>query len=134
MNLRRKQRSRQSGFTLVELMVVVTVIALIGGIVVVNVIDRLQKAQINVTKTQIKQLGVILDQYRLDCGRYPSTEQGMEALVKKPDGEPVCKNYPANGYLRDKKVPKDGFDKEFDYQSDGKSYVITSFGNDNKAG
>ncbi len=132
MKWNRRKRKNQTGFTLTELMVVVAVIALIGGIVVTNVISRYNTAKVDVTKTQIRQLGVNLDLFKLDCGFYPTTEQGLEALISKPTGRD-CKNYNVDGYIKGK-VPKDGFGHDFVYLSEGRDYEIRSLGNDNQEG
>jgi general secretion pathway protein G len=121
------------GFTLIEMMIVIAVLALIMGIVGSNVMGRFNKAKVEATKIQMKQLMVVLDDFRRDCGFYPSTDQGLEALIKKPTGRD-CKNYDPEGYIKGGKLPKDGFGFDFGYESDGNKFVITSFGNDGKAG
>lgn len=121
------------GFTLTEMLIVISLIALVGTFVTGRVIEQFNKQKVNATKIQIKQLGVILDDFRRECGFYPTSEQGLDALVAKPGGRD-CKNYMPGGYIKDGKVPKDGFGNDFGYQSDGNKYVITSFGNDAKDG
>jgi general secretion pathway protein G len=121
------------GFTLTEMLIVMAIIALIGTFVTGQVISRFNEAKVSGTKTQIRLLGGILDDFRRACGFYPTTDQGLDALVKKPSAGRECKNYDPEGYVKGK-VPKDGFDNEFGYESDGNKYVITSYGNDGKAG
>lgn len=118
----RKRFKSNSGMTLIEIMVVVAIIAGITGLVAVSVIGRKGEADIKLTKTQISNVLSALDQYRLDNHRYPSTEQGLSALVEKPSSGIVPKSYPDGGYM--KKVPKDSWGVEFSYASPG------SHGND----
>lgn len=105
------------GMTLIEIMVVVAIIAGITGLVAVSVIGRKGEADIKLTQTQISNVLSALDQYRLDNHRYPSTEQGLDALVKKPSSGIVPKSYPDGGYM--KKVPRDAWGMEFSYASPG---------------
>ncbi|MBI2340433.1 MAG: type II secretion system major pseudopilin GspG [Deltaproteobacteria bacterium] len=106
-----------AGMTLIEIMVVVAIIAGITGLIAVNVLGRKEKANIDLTKTQISNLLNALDQYKLDNHSYPSSDQGLEALVEKPSSGKVPENYPEDGYL--KKLPKDGWGEEFNYASPG---------------
>ena len=123
----------QSGFTLTELLIVIAVIAMIGTFVAGNVISKFNGAKVNATKIQMKQMGNILDDFRRDCGYYPTTDQGLDALVKKPAGR-ECKNYDPEGYIKGGKVPKDGFGNDFIYTSDANKYLLKSLGNDGKEG
>lgn len=107
----------QTGMTLIEIMVVVAIIAGITGLIAVNVVSRHEKANIQLAKTQISNLMSALDQYKLDNHRYPSTEQGLDALANKPGSGDVPENYPEDGYV--KKVPKDAWGKEFSYAYPG---------------
>jgi general secretion pathway protein G len=122
------------GFTLTEMLIVIALIALVGTFVTTNVISRYNNAKISATKTQIRQLGVILDDFRRECGFYPLTDQGLDALVHKPTGGRECKNYDPEGYIKGGKLPKDGFGNDFIYTSDGNKYEIKSLGNDGKEG
>lgn len=120
------------GFTLTEMLIVIALIALVGTFVTSNIIARFNEGKVKATKIQIKQLGAVLDDYRRVCGRYPTTDQGLDALVNKPSAPPECKNWGPESFV--KKVPKDGFDNDFAYESDGSIMKITSLGNDNAAG
>mgnify|MGYP001564918301 CR=1 FL=1 len=125
------------GMTLIEIMVVITILGLITAIVTVNVMDRLEKARLDTGKTQIKSLEQALEQYRLDNGSYPSTEQGIQALVAAPSFGKVPKRYPSGGYLTGGKMPKDPWGEIFIYSSpgaEGHPYEISSKGSDTQVG
>ena len=92
-------RNRQSGFTLIEIMVVVVILAVLGALVVPNILGKVDTARITAAKTDIRSIGTALDLYRLDNFKYPTTEQGLQALVKQP-ADPTITNYPPNGYLK----------------------------------
>lgn len=121
----------QSGFTLIEMMIVMAIIALIAGFVGTKVIRRYDESRVSATKIQIKQLGVILDDFRRVCGFYPTTEQGLDALVKAPAGR-TCKNYDPEGFI--KRIPQDAWNNDFVYSSDGSKYLIKSLGADGREG
>ena len=120
-----------SGFTLIEMMIVIAVMAIIMGLVGSNVMGRFQKAKVEATQIQVKQLGVVLDDFRRDCNFYPTSDEGLDALVKDSGR---CKNYDPSGYVAHGKIPKDGFGNEFLYESDGNKFVIRSLGRDGKEG
>lgn len=125
------------GMTLIEIMVVITILGLIATVVTVNVLDRLDEAKIETAKTQMKVLEEALDQFRRDNGFYPSTEQGLQALVEKPTMGRIPKRYPRNGYLKGGKVPEDPFQCQYQYYSpglQGHDYEIYSLGRDCQEG
>jgi general secretion pathway protein G len=126
------------GFTLIEIMAVVLIIGLLGGIVGTVVFGQVDKARVATTKSQIKQLESALEFYRLDNARYPSSEQGLRALVQKPSGDPQPKNYRPEGYLQGGVVPKDPWGEDYQYRSPGEhnsySFDLWSFGADAKPG
>lgn len=128
-----KIRMNEAGFSLIELMIVIGILGLLIGLVGPKLISNFDKAKVDTTRVQMKQIGTTLKNFRLDCGLYPTTDQGLEALVSKPAGGQECKNYAPGGYL-DKKVPKDAWDQDFLYTSDGNTYEIKSMGSDRKAG
>lgn len=86
--LRKLFKTNHSGFTLIELMVVITILALLGGIVMPKVIGRLSKAKSDKAKIDLKQIGMALDMYAADNGQYPTTEQGLSALIRQPTSPP----------------------------------------------
>jgi general secretion pathway protein G len=131
--MKKKRLKSQQGFTLTEMLIVIALIGLIMTFVSGNIIGKFNSAKVDSTKIQMKQLGVILDDFNRVCGFYPSTDQGLDALVKAPAGR-ECKNYDPAGFIKGGKVPKDGWGNDFIYESDGTTYKITSLGGDNQAG
>jgi general secretion pathway protein G len=123
----------QKGFTLMEMLIVIALIGLMGSFVAVNVMKRYDEAKVSSTKIQMKQIGVSLEDFRRVCGFYPTTDQGLDALVKKPEGR-ECKNYDADGFIAGKRVPKDAWDRDYLYTSDGNKYLIRSLGRDGQEG
>jgi general secretion pathway protein G len=128
--------SSQAGFTLTEMLIVIALIALVGTFAVGQVMNRFNESKVKATKIQMKGLGTILDDFRRECGFYPLTDQTLEALITKPTGGRECKNYAPEGYIggNSKRVPKDGFDNDFIYTSDGNKYELKSLGNDGQEG
>ena len=125
---------RQSGFTLIEIMVVVAIIAILGAAVVPLVLDRPDQARQVKAKQDIKSIASSLELYRLDNFNYPSTDQGLDALVEKPTGDPEPANWKDGGYLQ--KVPKDPWNRDYIYLSPGEvgPYDIVSLGRDGQEG
>ena len=124
----------QDGFTLTELLIVIALIAMIGTFVTGNIISKYQQSKVDATKIQIKSIGTILDDFKRECGFYPTQDQGLEALIAKPTTGRECKNYSPDGYIKGNKIPKDGFNNDFVYESDGNKYLLKSLGNDGKEG
>jgi general secretion pathway protein G len=128
---------REDGFTLLELMIVITIIGILSLIVVPRFMDIPQKTRVEAAKQQIAAFGLALDRYNLDNGMYPTTEQGLQALVQKPTTEPMPMNFNEGGYLKKKDVPKDPWGREYMYRSPGEQgneYEIMSYGSDGKEG
>ena len=124
----------QAGFTLIEIMVVVIIIGLLAAVVLPKVVGRTDEARVAKAKQDIRVLESALELYKLDNFYYPSTGQGLEALVTKPAGDPQPKNYRAGGYI--KNLPKDPWGNPYQYLAPGvKGEVdIFSMGADNKPG
>ncbi|MCQ4312235.1 type II secretion system major pseudopilin GspG [Pseudomonas stutzeri] len=125
---------KQSGFTLIEIMVVVVILGILAALVVPQVMNRPDQAKVTVAKGDIKAIGAALDMYKLDNYSYPSTQQGLDALVEKPGGNPQPKNWNRDGYL--KRVPKDPWGNDYQYLSPGTQgqFDLYSYGADGKQG
>ena len=130
-NFSRISLLRQQGFTLLELLVVMVIIGLLAGYVGPKYFAQIGKSEIKATRAQIDALEKALDQYRLDVGRYPSTEQGLNALMKQPAGETRWQG----PYLR-KDVPLDPWGAAYQYRQPGEhgEFDLFSFGKDGKSG
>ncbi|QGZ29300.1 type II secretion system major pseudopilin GspG [Stutzerimonas stutzeri] len=124
----------QRGFTLIEIMVVVVILGILAALVVPQVMNRPDQAKVTVAKGDIKAISAALDMYKLDNYAYPSTQQGLDALVEKPGGNPQPKNWNRDGYL--KRVPKDPWGNEYQYLSPGTQgpFDLYSYGADGKQG
>ena len=109
--------SRLTAFTLMELLVVVMILGILATVVVVNVMDRPDEARIAKAKQDIRALTTALNMYRLDNYRYPSTEQGLDALVSRPAGQPPAPNWKEGGYVEN--VPRDPWGNEYIYLNPG---------------
>ncbi|QTH62875.1 type II secretion system major pseudopilin GspG [Psychrosphaera ytuae] len=128
------QKVTQRGFTLLEVMIVIAILGMIAGLVVPNLMGQTDDAKIQSTAIEIRNLESTLDMYKLKGGMYPTTEQGLEALVTRPEIEPIPRNYPEQGYL--KKVPVDKWGNEYQLVSPGEMgvYDLFSMGPDGEAG
>lgn len=128
-------KSTQRGFTLIEIMVVVVIIGVLGAIVVPQFMSRPDQAKVTAARTDVQAISTALEMYRLDTFSYPSTQQGLEALVKRPTGTPVAKNWNPQGYL--KTLPLDPWGSPYQYLSPGThsvGYDLFSFGSDGAQG
>ena len=121
---------RQGGFTLIEIMVVVVIIGILVAAVAPKILSRPGQARIAKAKLDITSLENAFEMYKADNYQYPSTDQGVEALVKKPAGSPQPRNYNKGGYI--KKLPKDPWGKDYVYLNPGihGEIDIYSFGPD----
>ncbi|HBQ20945.1 MAG: type II secretion system protein GspG [Deltaproteobacteria bacterium GWA2_38_16] len=123
------------GMTLIEIIVVMTIIALFASLVATQVTSRLGQAKIQAAKTQIKTFQQAMELYKTDNDIYPTTEQGLEALIEQPTAGTVPNNYPPGGYLSQKKIPKDPWGSTYVYLcDDGEKFTILSYGPDRKEG
>ncbi|MBE02141.1 type II secretion system major pseudopilin GspG [Marinobacter lutaoensis] len=130
----RRQPETQRGFTLIEIMVVMVILGLLVAIVAPNIMGRSDQAKVTIAQTQLKNIQSALDLYRLDNSHYPSTQQGLEALVSKPSGTPEPRNWNPDGYL--KSVPEDPWGTPYQYVSPGTEgpYDLYSLGSDGQEG
>ncbi len=124
---------QQRGFTLIEIMVVVIIIGILAAIVAPNVIGRVDDAQITKVHAEISNIGSALKFYRLDNFAYPTSEQGLEALVSKPN-DPNVRNWKPGGYLD--RLPKDPWGNPYQYLSPGNNGEVDIFtlGRDGRPG
>lgn len=127
-------KSVETGLTLVEMIVVLAIIALVAALIVPNVIGRPDEARVTVAGTDLRTISAALKMYRLDNGRYPTTEQGLAALVEKPRTPPLASNWSSEGYLPE--LPVDPWGKPYIYRSPGKSggFDLMTYGSDGKPG
>jgi len=127
-----KLTSKQKGFTLIELLVVLVILGLLAGLVGPQVLRYTGSAKSDTARLQIEELGAGLDLYHLEVGRYPTSNEGLKALVEKPAGISVW-----NGpYLRKKRIPNDPWNNEYHYISPGEQgvYDLYSLGSNNMEG
>ncbi|GGO98749.1 type II secretion system major pseudopilin GspG [Stakelama pacifica] len=123
----------ETGLTLVEMIVVLAIIAIVGALIVTNVISRPDEARVTVAKTDIKTISSALKMYRLDNGDYPTEQQGLKALVEKPTTPPVPRNWAPDGYLGE--MPQDPWGNPYVYKTGGPGgFTIVSLGKDGKPG
>lgn len=126
-----------AGFTLIEVLVVVVIMGLLIGLIGPNVLGQVDKAKVTTARADMSALSSALDMYKLDNHFYPTTDQGLDALVSKPSGSPVPKNWNSQGYLKGTEIPVDPWDGEYLYFSpgdDGRPYEIISMGADGREG
>ncbi len=122
----------QQGFTLIEILVVVVIIGILGAVIVPNLLSRPDQARITAAQTDLRVLASALDMYRLDNFQYPSTDQGLEALVSRPSGFPEAKNWNPDGYIKD--LPTDPWNSPYIYERNGRDYTLFSYGADGVEG
>lgn len=121
-----------SGFTLIEILIVVVILGVLGAVVVPNILSRPDTARVQAAQTDLRALSQTLEIYRLDNFQYPSSEQGLESLVDRPSGFPEPKNWNPEGYL--KKLPTDPWGSPYLYEKTGSSYSLISLGADGQEG
>jgi general secretion pathway protein G len=125
-----------SGFTLIEIMVVIVILALLAALVGPKIIGRSDDARVADAKVQIRNIETALKLYKLDSSAFPTTDQGLAALITKPSTGVIPKNYKPEGYLESKTLPKDPWGNEFIYLSPGEhgDYDLCSWGSDGAKG
>ncbi len=131
-----RHSTREQGFTLIELLVVLVIIGILAGYVGPKIMGRPEEAKRTMTKAQISGLETALESYKLDNGVYPSTEQGLQALVEAPSTGKLPPKWRDGGYMKKGKVPKDPWNREYIYLSPGihSDFDIISYGADGESG
>ncbi len=126
--------NKHKGFTLIEIMVVVVILGILAAMVAPKILSRPDQAKITVARSDIETISQALELYRLDNGFYPSTDQGLEALVKKPTMSPEPRSWNPDGYL--KKAPVDPWGNPYLYVQPGNhgKYDVYSLGADGREG
>ena len=132
-NTRPRVCDRAGGFTLIEIMVVVVILGILAALIAPNLFEQVDKAQVTKVRADIRAIEESLALYRLNHFRYPTTDQGLEALVNQP-ADPSIRNYPRDGYLRS--VPKDpwGYPYQFLSPGDHGQYDLFTYGADGQPG
>ena len=129
-----KMINKQTGFTLIEVMVVIVILGVLAALIVPNVMGRGEKAKVDTTHITLKGVAGALDQYKLDNGRYPSMQDGgLDGLVNKPES---AKNWWPGGYVKGG-YPKDSWENDLQYVipgAEGRTFDLYSFGADAKEG
>ena len=131
-------RARKDGFTLIEIMAVVLIIGLLSTIVGVAIFTQVDKGRVTAARAQISNLEGVLELYRMDNARFPTTEQGLEALIQPATSSPEPRNFPPGGYLKGGRVPLDPWGEPYQYESPGsnntRGFDIWSWGADGTPG
>ena len=132
-----EREKKDKGFTLIELMVVIVIIGILATLLIPRIMERPEEARRIKAKMDIKTIESALKLYKLDNGNYPTTEQGLEALIKKTEIPPVPKRWKEGGYLETKNIPLDPWGNPYVYISPatgGYDYEIISYGADGEPG
>jgi len=133
-DVRARLRVAQEGFTLIEILIVVVILGILAGLIVPRIMDRPDQARVVAAKNDVHAIISALKLYRLDNGSYPSTQQGLEALVKRPETGDIPRNWKPGGYLE--RLPKDPWGGDYQYLNPGVHGEIDvfSYGADHKPG
>ena len=131
-----KEKWNNRGFTLIELMVVIVILGILAGLIIPRIMGRPEEARRMKGRIQIESIETALKLYRLDNGEYPSTEQGLEALVEPPTAGQLPKAWRKGGYLEKGKVPKDPWGNDYIYLCPGlhDDFDLMSYGADGESG
>ena len=131
-----RYKNNERGFTLIEIMVVVVILGILASYVAVRYVGKTEEAQRTQARVQIESFSTALAFYKMDNGTYPSTEQGLQALVEPPTAGQLPRKWKEGGYLQKKQVPKDPWEHDYVYISPGlhDEYDLSSYGNDGVQG
>ena len=129
MTHKNKSDGRQAGFTLIELLVVMVIMGLLAMLVGPNLLSQVDKAKPKIARTQIVNYATAVEMFKLDVGRYPTEDEGLEALRQDPSG---VKRW--DGPYVKKKIPEDPWDKAYVYRAAGRDFEILSYGADGAEG
>ncbi|EFK05952.1 general secretion pathway protein G [delta proteobacterium NaphS2] len=130
------KRSNDRGFTLIELMVVIVILGILAGLIIPRIMGRPEEARRMKARVQMESMETALRLYKLDNGVYPTTEQGLQALVEAPTGGELPRAWRKGGYLEKGQVPRDPWGYEYVYLSPGLhgDFDLTSYGADGQPG
>lgn len=123
----------RKGFSLIELMIVIIILGALAALVLPNLTGQAEQAKKSITCIQMKNVATALKSFKSDLGTYPTTEQGMQALVSNPDEEAYV-NYRNGGYFDEGQMPRDPWKHNFIYLFDGENFELISLGADGKEG
>ena len=131
------KKKQPQGFSLIEVLVVVVIMGMLIGLIGPNVLGQVDRARVTTAKSDIASLSQALDMYKLDNHFYPTSDQGLEALVSRPQSSPEPRNWNPEGYIKGNKLPLDPWDGEYVYMSpgeDNRPYELISLGADARLG
>jgi general secretion pathway protein G len=134
--MKRRMWHNDRGFTLIELMVVIVILGILAGLIVPRIMGRPEEARRMKARVQVESMETALKLYKLDNGNYPTTEQGLQALVEAPAVGQLARAWREGGYLEKGKVPQDPWGNDYVYLSPGMhgDYDLTSYGADGEPG
>ncbi len=127
----------KKGFTLIELLIVIVILGILATFLVPKIMQKPDEARVAKAKNDIMAIETALKMYKMDNGMYPTTMQGLKALITKPTIPPIPQHYKSDGYLDTNQVPKDPWGNPYIYRSpgdNGRAYEIISLGADGKEG
>jgi len=132
-----RSKRHAGGFTLVEVLVVLAIISILAGIVTLNLVGKPAEAKVTAAKTTLRALKSAVNSYRIDNGTVPTMQQGLGALITKPTTPPIPQNYPVDGYLDTRQMPRDPWNNDYIYLVPGRrgeSFEIITYGSDGQPG
>lgn len=133
MDGRKTNKHFRKAFSLIELMIVIVILGLLASLVMPNIMGKGEEAKQKLVCVQMKNISETLKMFKVDNGVYPSTEEGLEALVKNPDSDKY-QNYSKSGYLDEGKMPRDSWQNSFVYIETKEGFDLVSLGSDRKEG